>query len=207
MQEDCHMVRGRQHKSYWPTSEDGNLSQSLLQRKLKLQQNPTLLHQGLYKVSGITGSRLAEVLDFRGNYGVDISLLQLWGPIAPVKLANQWLPELTGSQADTSILDSLFGTGEACKDLDWDVLELLLVWVDKENSMEFSFDYGTLLIHLLCLLLFINSCASLLVVSSHTSTNFLIKRKEKKMKMNNNLAIFGCVMTRLLKEWQLKKHE
>jgi len=60
--------------------------------------------------------------------------------------------------------------------------------------MEFSFDYGTLLIHLLCLLLFINSCASLLVVSSHTSTNFLIKRKEKKMKMNNNLAIFGCVI-------------
>ena len=24
------------------------------------------------------------------------------------------------------------------KDLDWGVLELLLVWVDKENSMEFS---------------------------------------------------------------------
>jgi len=115
MQEDCHMVRGRQHKSYWPTSEDGNLSQPLLQRKLKLQQNPTLLHQGLYKVSGTTDSRLAEVLDFRGNYGMDISLLQLWGPIAPVKLANQWLPELTGSQADTSILDSLFGTGEAAK--------------------------------------------------------------------------------------------
>jgi len=45
--------------------------------------------------------------------------------------------------------------------------------------MEFSFDYGTLLIHLLCLLLVINSCASLLVVPSHASTNFLIKRKEK----------------------------
>ena len=27
---------------------------------------------------------------------------------------------------------------EYCKDLDWDVLELLLVQVDKENSMEFS---------------------------------------------------------------------
>jgi len=25
-----------------------------------------------------------------------------------------------------------------CKNLDWDVLELLLVRVDKENSMEFS---------------------------------------------------------------------
>jgi len=61
--------------------------------------------------------------------------------------------------------------------------------------MEFLFDYGTLLIHLLCLLLFINSRTSLLVVLSHTSTNFLIKRKEKKKKMNNNLAIFGCVMT------------
>ena len=66
-----------------------------------------------------------------------------------------------------------------CKDLDWDVLELLLVWVDKENSMEFSFDYGILLIYLLCLLLFINSYTSLLVIPSRTSTNFLIKRKEK----------------------------
>jgi len=24
------------------------------------------------------------------------------------------------------------------KDLDWDILELLLVWVDKENLMDFS---------------------------------------------------------------------
>ena len=24
-----------------------------------------------------------------------------------------------------------------CKNLDWDVLELLLVWVDKKNSIEF----------------------------------------------------------------------
>ena len=61
--------------------------------------------------------------------------------------------------------------------------------------MEFSFDYGTLLIHFLCLLLFINSCTSLLVVPSCTSTDFLIKRKEKKKKINNDLAIFGCVMT------------
>jgi len=64
--------------------------------------------------------------------------------------------------------------------------------------MEFSFDYSTLLIHLLCLLLFINSCASLLVVPSCTSTIFLIKRKEKKKKINNDLAVFGCVMTILL---------
>ena len=28
-----------------------------------------------------------------------------------------------------------------CKDLDWDVLELLLVWVDKENSMEFLLNF------------------------------------------------------------------
>jgi len=60
--------------------------------------------------------------------------------------------------------------------------------------MEFSFDYGILLIHLLCLLLFINSYTSLLVVPSHASTNFLIKRKEKEKKINNNLAVFGCVM-------------
>ena len=60
--------------------------------------------------------------------------------------------------------------------------------------MEFLFDYGILLIHLLCLLLFINSCTSLLVVPSHASTNFLIKRKEKEKKINNNLAVFGCVM-------------
>jgi len=28
-----------------------------------------------------------------------------------------------------------------CKDLDWDILELLLVWVDKENSMEFPLNF------------------------------------------------------------------
>ena len=27
------------------------------------------------------------------------------------------------------------------KDLDWDTLELLLVWVDKENSMEFPLNF------------------------------------------------------------------
>jgi len=51
--------------------------------------------------------------------------------------------------------------------------------------MEFLFDYSTLLIHLLCLLLFINSYASLLVVSSCTSTNFLIKRKENENENEN----------------------
>ena len=66
--------------------------------------------------------------------------------------------------------------------------------------MEFSFDYSTLLIYLLCLLLFINSHTSLLVVPSCTSTNFLIKRKEKKMKINNGLAVFGCVMTHELSD-------
>ena len=30
--------------------------------------------------------------------------------------------------------------------------------------IEFSFDYGTLLIHILCLLLFMDSCISLLVI-------------------------------------------
>ena len=28
-----------------------------------------------------------------------------------------------------------------CKDLDWDVLELFLVWVDKENSIEFLLNF------------------------------------------------------------------
>ena len=28
-----------------------------------------------------------------------------------------------------------------CKDLDWDILELLLVWGDKENSMEFLLNF------------------------------------------------------------------
>jgi len=64
--------------------------------------------------------------------------------------------------------------------------------------MEFSFDYGILLIHLLYLLLFINSQASLLVILSCTSTIFLIKRKKMKMKINNDLAVFGCVITILL---------
>ena len=43
--------------------------------------------------------------------------------------------------------------------------------------MEFSFDCGTLLIHLLCLLLFINSHASLF--SCFASADFLVERKEK----------------------------
>jgi len=28
-----------------------------------------------------------------------------------------------------------------CKNLDWDILELLLVWVDKKNSMEFLLNF------------------------------------------------------------------
>jgi len=47
-----------------------------------------------------------------------------------------------------------------CKNLDWNTLELLLVQVDKENLMEFSFDFGILLIYVLCLLLFMKSHAS-----------------------------------------------
>ena len=31
--------------------------------------------------------------------------------------------------------------GAICKDLDWDILELLLVWVDKKNSMEFPLNF------------------------------------------------------------------
>jgi len=47
-----------------------------------------------------------------------------------------------------------------CKNLDCGALELLLVWVDKENSIEFSFNCCTLLIHILYLLLFIKSHTS-----------------------------------------------
>jgi len=67
------------------------------------------------------------------------------------------------------------------KNLDWDILELLLVWVDKENLIEFSFDYSTLLIHILCLLLFMNSHVSLLVIPQFS--------KKKKKKINNDLVI------------------
>ena len=48
-----------------------------------------------------------------------------------------------------------------CKNLDCGALDLLLVHVDKENSIEFLLDCSTLLIHILCLLLFINFHASL----------------------------------------------
>ena len=47
-----------------------------------------------------------------------------------------------------------------CKNLDCGALDLLLVHVDKENSIEFLLDCSTLLIHILCLLLFINSHVS-----------------------------------------------
>jgi len=36
-----------------------------------------------------------------------------------------------------------------CKNLDWDVLEPLLVWVDKENSIESSFNLYKLPTYLL----------------------------------------------------------
>ena len=35
-----------------------------------------------------------------------------------------------------------------CKDLGWNALELLLVWVDKENSIEFPFVFCTVLIYI-----------------------------------------------------------
>ena len=46
------------------------------------------------------------------------------------------------------------------KNLDYNILELLLVWVDKKNLIEFLFNCYTLLIYNLYLLLFIKSCAS-----------------------------------------------
>ena len=49
-----------------------------------------------------------------------------------------------------------------CKNLNCNILELLLVQVDKKNSIEFSFDCYILLIYILYLLLFIKSHASLL---------------------------------------------
>ena len=87
------------------------------------------------------------------------------------------------------------GRSSVYSDLAWGNLITLLVQVDKENSIEFSFNCGTLLIHLLCLLLFKNSCTSPFGHSILYIPNFLIKRKEKKKKINNDLAVFGCVMT------------
>jgi len=41
-------------------------------------------------------------------------LLQLQAPVAPVSLeSKKKMPELTGSRAATSIMDSLCGTGDA----------------------------------------------------------------------------------------------
>ena len=48
-----------------------------------------------------------------------------------------------------------------CKNLDDDALDLLLVQVDKENSIEFLFVCCTLLIHFLYLLLLAKFCTSL----------------------------------------------
>jgi len=48
------------------------------------------------------------------------------------------------------------------KNLNYSTLELLLVQVDKENSIEFPFNCYILLIHILYLLLFIKSYTSLL---------------------------------------------
>jgi len=48
------------------------------------------------------------------------------------------------------------------KNLDYDALKPLLVWVDKKNSIEFLIDYYILLIYILYLLLFIKSHTSLL---------------------------------------------
>jgi len=42
-------------------------------------------------------------------------LLQLQAPTAPVSLVKKEMPELTGSRAETSITDSLFGTGDAAE--------------------------------------------------------------------------------------------
>ena len=47
-----------------------------------------------------------------------------------------------------------------CSNLAWDNLITLLVWVDKENSIEFPFICCTLLIHILYLHLFVKSCMS-----------------------------------------------
>jgi len=59
-------------------------------------------------------------------------------------------------RTDSDLLDLFY------KNLDYDTLELLLVQVDKKNSIEFPFDCCTLLIHILYLLLFIKSHTSFL---------------------------------------------
>jgi len=80
-----------------------------------------------------------------------------------------------------------------CKNLDCGALELLLVQVEKENSIEFPFNCYILLIHILYLLLFIKSCASLLSHSlSHIHWFPNLNKKKKKRNINNNLAIWPC---------------
>ena len=96
-------------------------------------------------------------------------------------MMNKILEDMINKGKVTAFVDNVLIETEIeeghCSDLAWGNLITLLVWVDKENSIEFSFDYSTLLIHILCLLLFINSHISLLIVLSHMSTNFLIKQK------------------------------
>ena len=68
------------------------------------------------------------------------------------------------------------------KNLDCNALKLLLVWVDKKNSIESSFDCYTLLIHILYLLLFIKFHTSSLshsLLYIHWFPNS-IKRKRKR---------------------------
>jgi len=95
-------------------------------------------------------------------------------------------------------------SNRSCNDLAWDDLTTLLVWVNKENSIEFSFNFCTLLIHLLHSLyttfphLLCNSLCDItltcdtwhiiwyfpILLSCIVSPN--IKRKKN---INNNLAI------------------
>ena len=86
-----------------------------------------------------------------------------------------------------------------CKNLDWDVLEPLLVWVDKENSIESSFNLYKLLIHLL-LFTSIYKVPWVPFYSTVLHVWSFGKLKEKKMKnkINNDLAILPSYNSYLL---------
>ena len=109
MQEDYHVMRGRQHKSYWPTLR--YISTFITEKTETPTKSNTVTSKFIQSVRynrfKISNSRMLQC------YPPICTPFQ--GPIAPVSLANQELPELTGSRVDTSIMDSSLGTGEAAK--------------------------------------------------------------------------------------------
>jgi len=134
---------------------------------------------GSSHLQGFFGNVYTNPKSFRTSCDIQASLLSIvwetdlplytWGP---VYYRDRFLTE-THSEPSVSHLpynrnrDSSIEIGPwqkptLCSDLVWDDLITLLVWVDKENSIEFSFAFCTILIHILYLLLFTKFHISLL---------------------------------------------